>query len=95
MWLENIVKNCAKNDSNCNYILDILIDRIARCFASIINVLDPDVIIIGGGLSNVEQIYIEVPKIWNQWIFSDKISTKVKKAMYGDSSGVRGAAWLK
>ena len=76
-------------------MINILINRIARCFASIINVLDPDVIIIGGGLSNIEQIYIEVPKIWNQWIFSDKISTKVKKAMYGDSSGVRGAAWLK
>ncbi len=95
MPLKNIVKNCTKNNSNCNFILNILINRIARCFASIINVLDPDVIIIGGGLSNIEQIYIEVPKIWNQWIFSDKISTKVKKAMYGDSSGVRGAAWLK
>ena len=95
MPLKNIVKNCTKNNSNYNFILKILINRIARCFASIINVLDPDVIIIGGGLSNVEQIYIEVPKIWNQWIFSDKISTKVKKAMYGDSSGVRGAAWLK
>ena len=95
MSLEKIVKNSTKNNSNCNYILDVLTNRIARCFASIINVLDPDVIIIGGGLSNVEQIYIEVPKIWNQWIFSDKISTKVKKAMYGDSSGVRGAAWLK
>jgi len=95
MPLKNIVKNCTKNNSNCNFILNILINRIARCFASIINVLDPDVIIIGGGLSNIEQIYIEVPKIWNQWIFSDKISTKVKKAIYGDSSGVRGAAWLK
>ena len=95
MPLKNIVKNCTKNNSNYNFILKILINRIARCFASIINVLDPDVIIIGGGLSNIEQIYIEVPKIWNQWIFSDKISTKLKKAMYGDSSGVRGAAWLK
>ena len=95
MPLKDIVKNCTKNNSNCNFILNILINRIARCFASIINVLDPDVIIIGGGLSNIEQIYIEVPKIWNQWIFSDKISTKIKKAMYGDSSGVRGAAWLK
>ena len=94
MSLEIIVKNCTKNNSNCNYILDILINRIARCFASIINVLDPEVIIIGGGLSKIEKIFIEVPKIWNQWIFSDKISTKIKKAMYGDSSGVRGAAWL-
>ena len=95
MSLEKIVKNSTNNNSNCNYILDILINRIARCFASIINILDPEVIIIGGGLSNIEKIYIEVPKIWHQWIFSDKISTKVKKAMYGDSSGVRGAAWLK
>ena len=56
--------------------------------------LDPDVIVIGGGLSNIERIYTDVPKIWSKWIFSGRAETKILKAMHGDSSGVRGAAWL-
>jgi fructokinase len=68
--------------------------RLARGLASIVNVLDPDVIVLGGGLSNIARIYQRVPEIWSEYIFSDRVSTRVVKAMYGDSSGVRGAAWL-
>ena len=92
--LKMIVNNSLKGDKNCTLLLDRFISRIARCFASVINFLDPDVIIIGGGLSNIERIYTDVPKIWRKWIFSGNAETKILKAMHGDSSGVRGAAWL-
>jgi fructokinase len=68
--------------------------RLARGLASIINVLDPDVIVVGGGLSRVTSIYQDVPAIWSRWIFSDVVTTKLVPAQYGDASGVRGAAWL-
>jgi fructokinase len=68
--------------------------RLARGLASIINVLDPDVIVLGGGLSNIERLYQRVPEIWGEYVFSDRVATRLAKAMYGDSSGVRGAAWL-
>jgi fructokinase len=67
---------------------------LAKGLASIINVLDPDVIVLGGGLSNIERLYQNVPKLWSQYVFSDQVNTKLRKAKYGDSSGVRGAAWL-
>lgn len=69
-------------------------DRLARAFASIINVLDPHVIVVGGGLSRVERLYVNVPRLWDAWVFSDRVDTKLVPAMHGDSSGVRGAAWL-
>jgi fructokinase len=68
--------------------------RMARALASIINVLDPDVIVLGGGLSNVERLYQNVPRIWDRWVFSDRVDTPLARATHGDSSGVRGAAWL-
>jgi fructokinase len=68
--------------------------RLARGLASIINVLDPHVIVVGGGLSNIDRIYQRVPEIWGEYVFSDHVATRLVKAMYGDSSGVRGAAWL-
>jgi fructokinase len=68
--------------------------RFARAIASIINVLDPDVIVVGGGLSNVERLYVNVPRLWSPFVFSDHVSTRLVRAMHGDSSGVRGAAWL-
>jgi fructokinase len=68
--------------------------RLARALASIINVLDPDVIVVGGGLSNIDRLYTRVPEIWTDYVFSDHVATRLLKAMYGDSSGVRGAAWL-
>lgn len=69
-------------------------DRMARSLASIINVLDPDVVVLGGGLSNIERLYRNVPKLWGQYTFSDEITTRLLRAEHGDSSGVRGAAWL-
>jgi fructokinase len=68
--------------------------RLARALASIINVVDPDVIVLGGGLSNIDRLYKNVPALWSRWIFSDHVVTKLRKNMHGDSSGVRGAAWL-
>jgi len=67
---------------------------LARGLGSIINVLDPDVIVLAGGLSNIERLYQNVPLHWQDYVFSDQVSTQLVKARYGDSSGVRGAAWL-
>lgn len=69
-------------------------DRLARGLAAIINVLNPDVIVLGGGLSNLDRLYHSVPRRWADYAFSDAISTTIVKAKHGDSSGVRGAAWL-
>ena len=68
--------------------------RLARGLATVINVLDPDVIVLGGGLSNLERLYRNVPALWSQWIFSDDVQTQLVPPKHGDSSGVRGAAWL-
>ena len=69
-------------------------DRLARGLAQVINILDPDVIVIGGGVSKVEHIYEELPKKLPAYVFGGEVSTPVLQAKYGDSSGVRGAAWL-
>ena len=69
-------------------------DRLARGLASIINILDPDVIVLGGGLSNIARLYENVPGLWSQYVFSDRVDTRLVPPMHGDSSGARGAAWL-
>jgi len=69
-------------------------ERLARALASVINVLDPDVIVLGGGMSNVERMYTEVPRLWSKHVFSDHVATRLVRNAHGDSSGVRGAAWL-
>jgi fructokinase len=69
-------------------------DRLARALGSVINVLDPEVIVLGGGVSNVERLYTEVPRLWGKYIFSDHVATRLVRNVHGDSSGVRGAAWL-
>ncbi len=66
----------------------------ARSLATIVNVLDPDVIVLGGGLSNVARLYSEVPRLWKTWAFSDRLDTRLVPPRWGDASGVRGAAWL-
>lgn len=71
-----------------------LCDRIARALGAVINVFDPNVIVLGGGLSNVDALYTHIPEIWDGYIFSDVIETRLVKNKHGDSSGVRGAAWL-
>jgi fructokinase len=72
--------------------------RMARALASVINVLDPDVIVIGGGMSNIDRLYDRVPRLWGQYVFAagvaDVVRTRLVRAAHGDSSGVRGAAWL-
>jgi fructokinase len=68
--------------------------RLAKSLATVINLLDPDVIVLGGGLSNIESLYKRVPEIWVDWVFSDRVDTRLARAAHGDSSGVRGAAWL-
>jgi fructokinase len=69
-------------------------ERMARALASVINLLDPDVVVLGGGLSNIDRLYTSVPNLWPPYVFSDRIRTRLVRAAHGDSSGVRGAAWL-
>lgn len=69
-------------------------DRLARGLAQVINVLDPDVIVLGGGVGNIARLYRDVPSIWQRYVFSDSVLTVLKPPVHGDSSGVRGAAWL-
>jgi fructokinase len=69
-------------------------DRLARAFASVINLLDPDVIVLGGGLSHLTRLYETVPRLWSAWVFSDRVDTRLVAPRFGDASGVRGAAWL-
>jgi len=68
--------------------------RMARALASVINVLDPDVIVLGGGLSKLDRLYRNVPVQWARWVFSDRVDTQLVAPRHGDASGVRGAAWL-
>jgi len=69
-------------------------DRMARALASVINVIDPEVIVLGGGVSKITSLYERVPRLWQQYVFSDTVSTRLVPPAHGDSSGVRGAAWL-
>lgn len=68
--------------------------RLARALAHVINILDPHVIVLGGGLSQIGRLYETVPKLWGRWVFSDSVATRLAPPKHGDSSGVRGAAWL-
>jgi fructokinase len=74
--------------------LDRYVDRLGRALASLCNLLDPDVIVLGGGMSNVDELYQRVPPVVAHYIFSDTFETPIRRAKHGDSSGVRGAAWL-
>ena len=69
-------------------------ERLARALAGVINILDPDVIVLGGGMSKVSRLYTEVPRLWPRYVFSDHVETRLAPPVHGDSSGVRGAAWL-
>jgi fructokinase len=78
----------------CSVTLARYEERLARALAGVINLLDPDVIVLGGGLSNIARLYDTVPRLWPRYVFSDRVDTKLVAPKYGDSSGVRGAAWL-
>ena len=74
--------------------LDNYEERLARALAGVINILDPDVIVLGGGISNIQRLYANVPVLWRPHVFSDHVATRLAPPVHGDSSGVRGAAWL-
>lgn len=90
----DIVASAEANDTACEATLRRYESRLARALAGIINVLDPDVIVLGGGLSNVSRLYGNVPGLWEKHVFSDRVMTRLVRNCHGDSSGVRGAAWL-
>ncbi len=83
-----------EGDSTAQAALSRYERRLAKSLASIINVIDPDVIVLGGGMSNIESLYTNVPALWHDYVFSDHVNTRLVAPEHGDSSGVRGAAWL-
>lgn len=82
------------NTPEARRVLERYDHRLARALAHVINILDPDVIVLGGGLSNMPRLYENVPRLWQRWVFSDTVETRLVANRHGDSSGVRGAAWL-
>lgn len=89
-----IAAAAAAGDAAARAAVDRYTSRLAKALASVINLLDPDVIVLGGGLSNIATLYDAVPHRWGAWIFSDAVSTRLRRALHGDASGVRGAARL-
>ena len=81
-------------DERAKKEFDLYEDRFARLIAVMIGIVDPDVIILGGGMSNIERLYSNIPKLLPKYTFSDKVRNKILRNTHGDSSGVRGAAWL-
>jgi fructokinase len=82
------------SDPGASRTMGRYVDRLARALASVINILDPHVIVLAGGVSNVEWLYEAVPARWGAFVFSDSVATPLRQSVHGDSSGVRGAAWL-
>jgi fructokinase len=74
--------------------LERWLDRLARSLAVVINIVDPQVIVVAGGLSRIDELYLELPRRWSAYVFSDRVDTRIVPALHGDASGVRGAAWL-
>ncbi|MFZ5506089.1 MAG: ROK family protein [Pseudomonadota bacterium] len=91
---ERIVARAADGDAACEATLQRYEARLARALAGVINLLDPDAIVLGGGLSSIGRLYERVPQLWAPHVFSDRIVTRLCPPLHGDSSGVRGAAWL-
>ncbi len=89
-----IAQQAAAGDIAADSTLQRYEARLARALAQVINILDPDVIVLGGGLSNIDRLYANVPGLWGAHVFSDQVATRLLKHRHGDSSGVRGAAWL-
>lgn len=91
---KEINERALQGDASCEATLCRYEERLARALSNVINILDPHVIVLGGGVSNLDRLYENVPKLWGEHIFSDYVSTRLLKNRHGDSSGVRGAAWL-
>ena len=92
---EEVVERAQTIDPIAAATVDAWERRLAKSLASVINVLDPDVIVVGGGLSRIARLYEHVPMLWADWVFSDRIATRILPAKHGDASGVRGAARLR
>lgn len=84
----------AAGDAACSHTLDRYARHLAQALAAVINIVDPDVIVLGGGVSNIEALYTLVPRYWSRGIFADTVLTRLVRNRHGDASGVRGAAWL-
>ncbi|MEE9345599.1 MAG: ROK family protein [Methylococcales bacterium] len=91
---QEIIAQAKNGNTTCLDSLNCYVDRLARGLAHVLNIVDPDVIVLGGGLSNCDFLYTAVPERWSRYIFSDEVNTRLVPPQYGDSSGVRGAAWL-
>lgn len=91
---QEIMERVRTNDSLASRLFECHTHLLALALSNLINTLDPDTIVFGGGLSNIDELYVAVPKQLPQYVFSDVLNTRVKKALHGDSGGVRGAAWL-
>ena len=89
-----MVEAARSGDGSAAATLDRYVDRLARSLATIVNVLDPDVVVLGGGMSNVDELYERVPRIWGRYVFGGEVATRLVRNRHGDSSGVRGAAML-
>lgn len=93
-----IALHAADGNAACQATLQRHAHRLARALAAVINLLDPDVIVLGGGLSSMPHLYADVPALWSQWVFAagsgEPVRTRLLPALHGDASGVRGAAWL-
>jgi predicted NBD/HSP70 family sugar kinase len=92
--VKSIAAYAAAGDAACEATLQRYEGRLSFALAQVINVLDPDVIVLGGGLSNLERLYANVVQSWSPHVFSDEVITRLVRNLHGDSSGVRGAAWL-
>ena len=89
-----IANRAEHGDAECGATLGRYVDRLARGLAAVINLIDPDAIVLGGGVSGISTLYEQVPLLWSRYIFSDRVVTRLLPPFHGDSSGVRGAAWL-
>ena len=89
-----LVARAEQGDAACDATLRRYERRLAKALSGVINILDPDVIVLGGGLSNIDRFYSNIPELWKATIFSDQVRTRLCRNHHGDSSGVRGAAWL-
>ena len=91
---EEIALDAVANEPQASAALSRYVDRLARGLSQVINIIDPDVVILGGGMGKIERLYQDVPLNWERYVFSDVVRTQIKPPLHGDSSGVRGAAWL-
>ena len=94
MTAKDIAAAAQAGDAEAGNALHRYTDRLARALASVINILDPDMVVLGGGMSNIDALYTQLPGLLPTYVFSDTVRTQIERHHHGDASGVRGAAWL-